>query len=300
MWRFWAVCWICCYLQFNAFSEAKDLDPLVERTVKASDRSLLDYISLVEQISKIKNDPNSLRSSNDMKRFNKQFHGRRFVFKDRITVKSNYLVSGERALWAMPMKNLDAKVILSKEQNDLFLSIEEYDFMRGVVELISVKDRIIQFRLIEATDQDIYPYDPFANKSQFENYNKQVKRLEKQKKLMRYSKYKKFSKKFTQDHYAKLGYITGVIRELKYENSEVIMEMDCRDPDQIKMEDAESRVYHKDQPFKVLIRCLMRYSNDLERLEIESEVTMAVLLERIDAKGVMHFFRGCRIAFSGE
>lgn len=238
---------------------------------------LLSYSALIEELHRLRQNPNQLRGAFDREILDEQFRGKPFLFRDTVKVKTDSLVASRNGLWFEPRPGLDVFVSVGPELEREFKAVREDDYITCRV----ICDNIGERSLFTASTIDrIEPFDPGAK---FFDYTSFIGEQIKLRDSMAYFEYKAQLKRRADDLEGDLGHITGemlVLRQSK--GGQYVMEM--------KM----------DEGTRVHIECHPAYLEILLDLEKQSRVSMAVLLDRVEVREGFFFRRGCMIRLPSE
>jgi hypothetical protein len=233
---------------------------------------MLDYTVLMEEIYKIRQNPNQIRSEYDLEILAKEVVGKTFLFKDTVKVKRNALVSRDMGFWFEPHPEVDVLLLLKPKNYKEFSGISEFDFLTAKVKCLQIGD-VHRFEMVSVLD--VGPFDPGAK---FLDFRKLIRELHAAREGKPYIEYKSFIETQVDVNKNKLGHITGEVVELfrkkdgRYAVSMVV-----------------------DENHKAVVECHPGYLDVLLNVQSKAKISMAVIFEGADLREGYSFKRGCLI-----
>jgi hypothetical protein len=232
---------------------------------------LLDSNSLMKEVKDIKNIPNLLKSTREIEYLKKSLSTSKFYFQQTVNIKRNALISGDRILWfKIQGQKTEIKLSFDKLDKDSFKLIQEHDFITAIVKFENIT-KFVEFKF-----EKLINIEPFNPKGEMLNFHNEFEKFKILKSKFKYTKFRDQMKTYSFKNKNTLGYLTGIVSNIKLKDGEYLMEMTVNN-------------------YKAIIKCHPHYTKILVDLDMNTQITMVALLDNINEKNHGYFFRGCLI-----
>lgn len=238
---------------------------------KRQRESFLDYRVLMSEIHKIRQNPNQIAAEHDLEMLAKEVTGKKFLFRDTVTVKRNALVSRDMGFWFEPYPNIDVLLLLKPKNRKEFAGVNEFDYLTAKV-VCKELGQVHRFEMISV--EKVEPFDASAD---FINFSKMILDLDLVRKNKTYSEFKNHVGAQVDRYHHRLGYVTGEVLSVdRQKNGYYAVSMLVGE-------------------HKAKIECHPGYIDILSSVRPKAKISMAVIFDKANLREGFFFKRGCLI-----